>query len=88
MLAAPTYVDVDGDKHDEAMIQFELTSSIPDQVPHLYGVFVYTLRAGNPELLDTVSTPTKIVTQGARVDSADGVHHWAWNAAAHAYAGS
>ena len=75
----PVYGDVDGDKHDEALIEFELLSSLPEQVPHMYGVFVYTLRGGNPELLDTVSASFKVVPHGVKVDSADGAHHWAWD---------
>jgi len=84
----PIYGDVDGDKHDEALIEFELLSSLPDQVPHMYGVFVYTLRGGNPELLDTVSAAFKVVPHGVKVDSADGAHHWAWDPKTRVYVGN
>ena len=84
----PIYGDVDGDKHDEALIEFELLSSLPEQVPHMYGVFVYTLRSGNPELLDTVSASFKVVPHGVKVDSADGAHHWAWDPKTRLYVGN
>lgn len=85
---APIYGDVDGDKHDEALIEFELLSSLPERVPHMYGVFVYTLRSGDPELLDTVSASFKVVAHGVTVDSADGAHHWAWDPRTRVYVGN
>jgi hypothetical protein len=55
---APRYTDLDGDHHDEAVIAFELTAANED-VAVTYGVFVYTLRQGEPRPLATLRSRTK-----------------------------
>ncbi len=51
-IAAPSFDDFDGDSHDEAVIPYDLASS-PDPAQHQYGLFLYTLRNGDPFKLGT-----------------------------------
>jgi len=48
----PVFDDLDGDSHDEALIAYDLQSG-PEATQHQYGVYVYTLRNGDPVKLAT-----------------------------------
>ena len=55
----PAYVDLDGDGHDETAIPFELKSAQLEDAPHVFGVFVFTLRDGKLLKLGTITTSGK-----------------------------
>jgi len=77
-LDAPALVDLDGDRHEEAVIPFELHSA-HDSV---FGAFVFTLRDGNPVQLGTITTTKKpgFTIEGSAIKTAEGVV-WRWDAA-------
>ncbi len=76
-LDPPTLVDLDGDRHEESVIPFELKSA-QDSV---FGAFVFTLRDGNPVQLATIPTARKagFTVDGASITTAEGAR-WQWNA--------
>lgn len=78
----PSYVDLDGDGHDETAIPFELKSSQLDETPHVFGVFVFTLRDGNLIKLGTITTSSKpgFTIEGSTIKTTDG-KRWTWNVA-------
>jgi len=78
----PLYVDLDRDGHDEAVIPFELKSGQLDDMPHVFGVFVFTMRAGMVLELGTITAPTKqgFAIRGATIVAPDGAA-WGWDAA-------
>lgn len=51
-VAPPVYDDLDGDSHDEALIAYDLASA-PNAREHQYGIYLYTLRNGEPKKLAT-----------------------------------
>lgn len=78
----PAYVDLDGDGHDETAIPFELKSSQLEETPHVFGVFVFTLRDGNLVKLGTITTTSKpgFTIEGSTIKTADG-KRWTWDVA-------
>ena len=77
-LDPPALVDLDGDRHEEAVIPFELRST-SDSV---FGAFVFTLRDGLPLHIGTITTKAKpgFTVAGATIRTTEGVV-WAWDAA-------
>ncbi len=77
----PSYVDLDGDGHDETAIPFELKSAQLDDAPHVFGVFVFTLRDGKLVKLGTITTSSKpgFTIEGSTIKTADG-KRWTWDA--------
>lgn len=75
----PAYVDLDGDGHDEALIPFELKSAQPDDTPHVFGVFVFTLQNGLPVKLGTITTSGKpgYTLVGRTIKTTEGAT-WKW----------
>lgn len=82
-LDKPSYADLDGDGHDEAVIPFDLNSSPVEEGVHQFGAFVFTLRGGNPIQLATITTPTKngFRIAGSKITTADGNVEWSWDKA-------
>jgi hypothetical protein len=78
----PAYVDLDGDGHDEALIPFELESAQLDDTPHVFGVFVFTLRDGVPVRLGTITTSSNpgYTLVGPAIKTTEGVT-WTWDPA-------
>ncbi|MBL0217002.1 MAG: hypothetical protein IPQ07_24400 [Myxococcales bacterium] len=78
-LDPPALVDLDGDGHEEAVIPFQLNSG-HDAV---FGVFVFTLRAGEPVQLGTIPTTKQpgFTIEGATIKTSEGAV-WRWDAAA------
>jgi hypothetical protein len=78
-LDPPSLVDLDGDRHEEAVIPFELRSA-NDSV---FGAFVFALRAGMPVQLGAITTTAKpgFTVDGATIRTTEGVV-WAWDPAA------
>ncbi len=76
----PTYADLDGDGHDEAAIPFELASAQPGDTPHVFGVFVFTLRDGVPVKLGTIPTAGKpgFTIADHAIKTAEGAT-WTWD---------
>ncbi len=76
----PSYVDLDGDGHDETAIPFELKSAQLDDAPHVFGVFVFTLRDGKLVDLGTITTTSKpgFTIEGSTIKTADG-KRWTWD---------
>jgi len=76
----PSYVDLDGDGHDEAAIPFELKSAQLDQAPRVFGVFVFTLRDGKLVKLGTLTTSSKpgFTIEGSTIKTSDG-KRWTWD---------
>lgn len=76
----PSYADLDGDGHDESVIPFELKSAQLDDTPHVFGVFVFTLRAGQPVKLGTITTTAKpgFTVDGNAIKTTDG-KRWTWS---------
>ena len=81
-LDPPKYVDLDGDKHDEVAIPFELKSAKADDTPHVFGLFVFTLRDGQPVKLGTITTLKKLgfTVVGSTIETSEGVV-WTWDPA-------
>jgi hypothetical protein len=81
----PAYVDLDGDGHDEAAIPFELKSAQVEETPHVFGVFVFTLRDGKLLKIGTITTSSKpgFTIEGSTIKTADG-KRWTWDTANHA----
>jgi len=77
----PSYVDLDGDSHDETAIPFELKSAQLVDVPHVFGVFVFTLRDGKLLKLGTLTTSSKpgFTIEGSTIKTDDG-RRWTWDA--------
>ncbi|MBA3461290.1 MAG: hypothetical protein H0T46_15110 [Deltaproteobacteria bacterium] len=77
-LDPPALVDLDGDRHEEAVIPFELRST-SDSV---FGAFVFTLSNGVPVRLGTITTTAKpgFTVAGATIRTTEGVV-WAWDKA-------
>ena len=80
-LDAPVYVDLDGNEHDEALIAFDLKEAQLEDAPHVFGVFVFTLRDGLPVKLATIKTSSKpgYTLVGPTIKTTEGVT-WRWNA--------
>jgi len=78
-LDPPVLVDLDGDRHEEAVIPFELQHA---QAGSVFGAFVFTLRDGNPVQLATITTPKKaaVTIEGATIKMSDGTV-WRWDPA-------
>jgi len=76
----PAYVDLDGDGHDETAIPFELKSAQLEETPHVFGVFVFTLRDGALVKLGTLTTSSKpgFTIEGSTIKTADG-KRWTWD---------
>ena len=76
----PAYVDLDGDGHDETAIPFELKSAQLVETPHVFGVFVFTLRDGKLLKLGTITTSSKpgFTIEGSTIKTADG-KRWTWD---------
>jgi len=81
----PSYVDLDGDSHDETAIPFELKSAQLVDVPHVFGVFVFALRGGALVELGTITTTSKpgFTIEGSTIKTADG-KRWMWDPTANA----
>jgi hypothetical protein len=77
-LDPPALVDLDGDRHEEAVIPFELRSATDS----VFGAFVFALRAGLPVQLGTITTSGKpgFTVVGAAIRTTEGVM-WAWDPA-------
>lgn len=77
-LDPPALVDLDGDRHEEAVIPFELRSA-NDSV---FGAFAFALRDGLPVQLGTITTTAKpgFTVAGATIRTTEGVV-WAWDPA-------
>jgi hypothetical protein len=77
----PLFVDLDRDGHDEAVIPFELKSAQLDDTAHVFGAFVFTMRAGMPIELGTLTAPTKqgFVIRDSTIVTPDGAV-WGWDA--------
>jgi hypothetical protein len=80
VLGDPTYVDLDGDRHDEVAIPFELKSAQLDDAPRVFGVFVFTLRDGNVVKLGTIRTTEKsgFAIKGSTIETTGGAV-WIWD---------
>ncbi|MGE0551301.1 MAG: hypothetical protein AB7O24_09100 [Kofleriaceae bacterium] len=80
VLEPPAYVDLDGDRHDEVVIGFELDSTGDDVAAPVYGAYVFTLRDGQPMKLGTITTAAKrsFEIAGATITTADGAV-WRWD---------
>ncbi len=76
-LDPPALVDLDGDRHEEAVIPFVL-----DTGGAVYGAFVFTLRDGKPVQLGAIATTSKpgFTIEGAQVRTTEGVV-WRWDKA-------
>ena len=76
----PSYVDLDGDGHDETAIPFELKSAQLEETPHVFGAFVFTLRDGKLVKLGTITTSSKpgFTIEGSTIKTADG-KRWTWD---------
>lgn len=76
-LDPPAFVDLDGDRHEEAVIPFVL-----DNQGVVYGAFVFSLRDGKPFQLGAISTTSKpgFTIQGATIKTTEGVV-WHWDPA-------
>ena len=76
----PAYVDLDGDRHDETAIPFELKSAQLEETPHVFGVFVFTMRDGKLLKLGTITTSSKpgFSIEGSTIKTADG-KRWTWD---------
>ncbi len=74
---APVLVDLDGDRHEEAVIPFVL-----DTGTAVYGAFVFTLRDGKPLQLAAIATTSKpgFTIDGAAIRTTEGVI-WRWDRA-------
>ncbi len=74
---APALVDLDGDRHEEAVIPFLL-----DTQGVVYGAFVFTLRDGKPLQIGAIATTSKpgFVIVGATIKTTEGVV-WSWDKA-------
>jgi len=74
---APALVDLDGDRHEEAVIPFILDTGTP-----VYGAFVFTLRDGKPLQLGAISTTSKpgFTIDGATIKTTEGIV-WRWDKA-------
>lgn len=73
----PALVDLDGDRHEEAVIPFVLDTGAP-----VYGAFVFTLRDGKPVQLGAIATTSKpgFTIDGASIRTTEGVV-WRWDKA-------
>ena len=76
----PAYVDLNGDGHDETAIPFELKSAQLEEAPHVFGVFVFTLRDGKLLKLGTITTSSKpgFAIEGSTIKTSDG-KRWTWD---------
>jgi hypothetical protein len=76
-LDPPAFVDLDGDRHEEAVIPFIL-----DNQGTVYGAFVFSLRDGKPFQLGAISTTSKpgFTIEGATIKTTEGVA-WHWDKA-------
>jgi hypothetical protein len=74
-LDPPAFVDLDGDRHEEAVIPFVL-----DHQGIVYGAFVFSLRDGKPMQLGAIATTSKpgFVIEGATIKTTEGVV-WRWD---------
>ena len=79
-LDAPVLVDLDGDRHEEAVIPFQLRST--EAGDRVLGAFVFALRDGNPVQLGTIPTTTRpgFTIEGATIKTSDGAV-WRWDRA-------
>ena len=85
VLAPAHFADLDGDDHDEALIPFEMRTTQPDEAQHLFGVFAYTLRSGDPIQIGVVSAPVVLEVDGAVIKASDPPRTWRWVPAARAF---
>src|SRR5207253_2403076 len=77
----PLYDDLDGDSHDEALIGYDLQSG-PEATQHQYGVYVYTLRNGDPVKLATaVFGATKQAFRVVNHQIVTAIGTWKWDPA-------
>ena len=76
-LDPPAFVDLDGDRHEEAVIPFVLENQ-----GIVYGAFVFSLRDGKPMQLAAISTTSKpgFTIDGATIKTTEGAV-WRWDAA-------
>jgi hypothetical protein len=74
-LDPPALVDLDGDRHEEAVIPFVLANE-----GAVYGAFVFTMRDGKPLQIGAISTTSKpgFVIEGATIKTTEGVV-WRWD---------
>ena len=82
VLAPAHYADLDGDSHDEALIPFEMRTAQIDDVQHLFGVFAYTMREGEPVRIAVVTASTVFDIDGATLTTGDPPKRWRWRAGA------
>ncbi|MGE3543057.1 MAG: hypothetical protein AB7L28_03975 [Kofleriaceae bacterium] len=80
VLDVPSYLDLDGDRHDEAVIGFELTSARDDLAAPVFGAYVFTLRDGQPVKLGTITTDIRrgFEIVGATIKTSSGAQ-WRWD---------
>lgn len=73
----PAFVDLDGDRHEEAVIPFVLDTGAP-----VYGAFVFALRDGRPVQLGAIATTSKpgFSIVGSTIKTTEGVV-WRWDPA-------
>lgn len=76
-LDPPAFVDLDGDRHEEAVIPFVL-----DTQGIVYGAFVFSLRDGKPIQIGAISTTSKpgFTIDGATIKTSEGAL-WRWDKA-------
>lgn len=74
-LDPPLLVDLDGDRHEEAVIPFVLVTR-----DTAYGAFVFTLRDGKPLQLSAIATTSKpgFTIEGATIKTTEGAV-WLWD---------
>jgi hypothetical protein len=74
-LDPPAFVDLDGDRHEEAVIPFVL-----DNQGAVYGAFVFSLRDGKPMQLGAIATTSKpgFTIDGATIKTTEGAV-WRWD---------
>jgi hypothetical protein len=74
-LDPPVFVDLDGDRHEEAVIPFVL-----DTQGIVYGAFVFSMRDGKPVQLGAIATTSKpgFTIEDATIKTTEGVK-WRWD---------
>lgn len=74
---APVLVDLDGDRHEEAVIPFVLESA-----GVVYGAFVFALRDGKPLQIGAIATTSRpgFTIAGATIKTTEGAV-WSWDKA-------
>jgi hypothetical protein len=81
-LAPAHYADLDGDRHDEALIPFEMRTTHADDAEHVFGVFAFTQYNGDVIRLGVVTSPTVLEIDGATIVAANPPRRWRWKSGA------